>query len=204
MKYEDKLPTVRVKKKDCAGQETFRSDSSLMSQMSTATIAAVRSALRGMREDDGAALTQAARNGHIVEELFLQENDLSQADSPEKSLLQLAKKMSEAAELAAEANKTGNGEMKAIMEKLPPYIETVLDDLAPSPARCYLPSSGPTVSRKKLPSIKDEVVNAMARTSDPQTIRSGISMFRLIENLEEAIPLAIKVGASLSEAKRKV
>ncbi|MCF4114083.1 MULTISPECIES: hypothetical protein [Dethiosulfovibrio] len=205
MRYEDTPPAVRVRKKEssCSAKEPPRLDSSLISQMSTATIAAVRSALRGLTDGDGAALAQAARNGHIVEELFMQENDLSQMESPERDLLDLAKRLSDVASLAVEASREDDV-MKSVMDELPLYIETILDDLAPSPARCYLPSSGVRASRKRLSCIKEELVNSMARTSDPKTIRSGISIFKLIEHLEEAMPLAIKVGSALSKARKRI
>ncbi|MEA3285004.1 MAG: hypothetical protein U9Q00_08570 [Synergistota bacterium] len=205
MRYEDSPPTVRGRKKgnSCSTKEPPNLDSALISQMSTATIAAVRSALRGLTDGDGAALAQAARNGHIVEELFMQENDLSQMESPERDLLNLAKRLSDVASLAVEADRRDDV-VRSAMEELPLYIETILDDLAPSPARCYLPSSGARASRKRLSCIKDELVNSMAKTSDPEAIRSGISIFKLIEHLEEAMPLAIKIGTALSKARKRI
>ena len=61
-----------------------------------------------------------------------------------------------------------------------------------------MPSTSAPPSRKKLPAMKEAVIEAMARTNDPETIRSGISLFRLIEIIDATIPVAIRIGAALS------
>lgn len=198
MRHDEDLPTLRVTKKtvnNVPGQ-TARS-SSLIDQMCTATVASMRGTMRGLIGRDTSALLQAARNGLIVEELFFQENQSISEQSTERDLLNLSKALSEIANLAVKARLAENQEMDGILEGLLPYMESILEDVTPSPIRRFMPGKTPP-SRRKLPAMKDMVVDAMAQSYDPETIKSGISLFRLIEEIDKIIPIAIKIGASLS------
>lgn len=203
MRYEDNLPKLKVKKKESSSNPNTPKMSPLIDQMCTATVASLRGTMRGLREGDTSALAQAARNGHIVEELFFQENQSISDQSIERELLNLSKSLSEAANLAVLVNCGQDVQMKHILGQLLPYIESILEDITPSPVRRFMPAATPP-SRKKLPSMKDGTVEAMAKSSDPEAIKSGIALFRLIEIVEWTIPVAIKIGATLSIERNSV
>ena len=198
MRYDDTPPTLRVKRKNGEGGPDPVGLSPLISQMCTATIASMRATVRGLKDRDTAALVQAARNGQIVEELFFQENESISGQSTERQLLNLSKWLSEAATLAVNARISESKDMDDILAQLLPYLESIMDDITPSPIRRFMPATSAPPSRKKLPTMKEAVIEAMARSNDPETIRSGISLFRLIEIIDATIPVAIRIGAALS------
>lgn len=198
MRYEDTPPTLRVKRKSEEIGPDSAALSPLIGQMCTATVASMRATIRGLKDRDTAALVQAAKNGQIVEELFFQENQSISGQSTERELLNLSRGLSEAANLAVSARVADNKDMDDILEQLLPYLESILDDVTPSPIRRFMPATSAPPSRKKLPMMKEMVIEAMARSNATETIRSGISLFRLIEIIDATIPVAIKIGASLS------
>ncbi len=201
MRYDDSPPTVSVRKKETTAPRTEPDNSPLLSQMSTAVVASLRGTVRGFKEKDTATLAQAARNGQIVEELFFQSTQGNQENSSERRLLTLARELSELAKSAAEARQGANEEMEEILDQMSPYLESILDDLTPSPIRRFMPSSTAPPSRKKLTGLKDRAVLAITECDDPGTTLSGIRLFRMIEIVENAIPLAIQIGAALSTVK---
>ncbi|SMG49052.1 hypothetical protein [Dethiosulfovibrio salsuginis] len=198
MRYEDSLPRLKVKRKECSSSSNTPKMSPLINQMCTATVASLRGTMRGLKEGDTSALAQAARNGHIVEELFFQENE-SISDQPiERELLNLSKSLSEAANLAVLVNCGQDERMNGILEQLLPYIESILEDITPSPVRRFMPGTSVPPSRKKLPLMREGTLEAMAKSSDTEVIKSGIALFRLIEIVDQTIPVAIRIGATLS------
>lgn len=199
MRYDDTLPTLRFKRRNGEGDSDPKGFSPLIGQMCTATVASMRATLRGLKVRDTAALVQAAKNGQIVEELFFQENHSISGQSMERELLNLSRGFSEAASLAVSARLAASQEMDDILEQLIPYLESILDDVTPSPIRRFMPAASAPPSRKRLPMLKESVIDAMARSCDPEAMRSGIALFRLIEIIDSTIPAAIRIGASLSQ-----
>lgn len=195
---DDPPPSVRIRKKEPSQPGHDPGESAVLSQMGTAVVASLRGTVRGFRERDAAALAQAARNGRIVEELFFQSAQGILEDSPERRMLKLAGKLSELAESASQARQGADEEMDRILDQIWPYLESILEDLTPSPARRFMPSPAPP-PRKKLTDLKERTVAAMAKCGSPEAILSGIRLFRVIEIVEDAIPSAVQIGAVLFE-----
>ncbi len=202
MGYEDPpRSSVRIIKKEPPHSKDSlcdRSDHSLFSQMSAATTATVQAILRGLQNRDAAALVQATKNGRIVQELFEQENPPLRRNESEEEIRHLADNLQEIASLAASALQNDDQQLQIVLESLPSYVETILDDITASPTRLFFLASKERPSRKKLPELQNEVILAMAASSSPETIRAGMALVSLLERLKSALPKAERLCVASS------
>lgn len=201
MTRDDLPPKVKIRKKEAEAQKTGPEAFSILSQMERAILASLRGALRGLREKDTAALAQAAKNGRIVEELYFQ-TEKAQENSPERRILDLARELSRLAEDGSKARQGANQEMDSILDQLTPYLESILQDLTPSKTRRFMPGEAPP-SRRKLQELKDRTIEAVTRSSDQDSVLSGISLYRMIETIQQVSPLAVRIGADLTEGQKR-
>ncbi len=175
-----------------------RADHSLFSQMSAATTATAQAVLRGLQNQDAATLVQATKNGHIVQELFEQDRPPLCRDTLEDELRSLAQDLQEIASLAVTTLQNDDQRLQSVLEGIPGYVETVLDDLTSSPTRLFFLASKERPSRKKLPELQNEVILAMAASSSPETIRAGMALVSLLERLKSALPKAERLCVASS------